>query len=389
MRLVNALLECQHRQSHLGTAGCRGPLWPGTVGSLPAQLQAHLLSSSSQETKTFLCFLLPYLLLPYPLPCPPPQADRTILTHLLAGGLLQGSVDDMVKVHLGAIFMPHGLGHLLGIDTHDVGGYPVALGRGRIEEPGIRSLRMNRPLLEGMARVPRACATITPAAPPRIGPMLIFCSAATPLCSPAWTVELKIAAATWCLIIFFSTTHHTWVARLPTHSPYPLPLPTPPTHSPTQVITVEPGCYFVDHLLDEALADPARACFLVPEVLGRFRGFGGVRLEDDVVVTADGIENITDCPRTAQEVEAVMARFARHATHLWHHRPRTQPHPMSKLACLDMRRPHWRRSRCTLRGRPARRLIPIRFAGWPLACHCFFFDTAEIGHRSPRCRHYC
>ena len=44
---------------------------------------------------------------------------RVILTHLRAGGLLSGDVDAMLAAELGAVFTPHGLGHLIGIDTHD------------------------------------------------------------------------------------------------------------------------------------------------------------------------------------------------------------------------------------------------------------------------------
>lgn len=54
------------------------------------------------------------------------------------------------------------------------------------------------------------------------------------------------------------------------------------------VITVEPGIYFIDDLLDAALADPVLSRYLVPERLAEFRGFGGVRIEDDMIVTADG-----------------------------------------------------------------------------------------------------
>nr|XP_040136089.1 xaa-Pro dipeptidase isoform X3 [Ictidomys tridecemlineatus] len=148
-------------------------------------------------------------------------ADRIHLEELARIGILQGSVDAMVEVHLGAVFMPHGLGHLLGLDVHDVGGYPE--GVERIDEPGLRSLRTARHLEPGM------------------------------------------------------------------------------------VLTVEPGIYFIDHLLDQALADPAQACFFNREVLQRFRGFGGVRIEEDVVVTESGMELLTCVPRTVEEIEACMA----------------------------------------------------------------------------------
>ncbi len=37
------------------------------------------------------------------------------------------------------------------------------------------------------------------------------------------------------------------------------------------------------------------------------QSFGGVRLEDDIVVTETGYENLTKCPRSVEEVESVMA----------------------------------------------------------------------------------
>ncbi|XP_076448877.1 xaa-Pro dipeptidase-like isoform X2 [Babylonia areolata] len=136
-------------------------------------------------------------------------AERTTLEALKKMGVVQGDVDAMMAVRLGAVFMPHGLGHFMGVDTHDVGGYPE--GTVRSTEPGLRSLRTVR------------------------------------------------------------------------------------TVQPRMVLTIEPGLYFIDVLLDAALENPAQSQFLVREVIDTFRGVGGVRIEDDIVITEGGMELMMSC----------------------------------------------------------------------------------------------
>lgn len=148
-------------------------------------------------------------------------AEKAILAGLVQAGLLCGDIDEMMDAHVGAIFMPHGLGHLIGLDTHDVGGYAAGTPP-RSDRPGLAKLRTARVLEEGM------------------------------------------------------------------------------------VLTVEPGCYFINALLDMALKNPEQSKFFNIDRVEDFRGFGGVRLEDGVLVTKEGCENLTMCPRTVSEVLSVM-----------------------------------------------------------------------------------
>ena len=59
-----------------------------------------------------------------------------------------------------------------------------------------------------------------------------------------------------------------------------------------QSLTVEPGLYFIDKLLDPIRESEEGKAINWTQV-DRFRPFGGIRIEDDVVVTADGHENMT------------------------------------------------------------------------------------------------
>ncbi|CAM0946149.1 unnamed protein product [Alopecurus aequalis] len=148
-------------------------------------------------------------------------AEQTILESLEKENIIHGDIGDMMVRRLGAVFMPHGLGHLLGIDTHDPGGYPEGLEKPK--EPGLSSLRTIRELKEGM------------------------------------------------------------------------------------VITVEPGCYFIDALLKPARDDPISSKFFNWEEIEKYKNFGGVRIESDLYVTAQGCKNMTNVPRETWEIEAVMA----------------------------------------------------------------------------------
>jgi len=147
-------------------------------------------------------------------------AAKVLLEHLVGMGLLQGDINAMMVANVWECFFPCGLGHFIGCDTHDVGGYPTGEAE-RINRPGIRKLRTTRILQEGM------------------------------------------------------------------------------------VLTVEPGLYFTDIQLDRALKDSVIREFVVPERLKQFYGFGGFRIEDQVVVTADGIEHMEQLPRDVATIEAI------------------------------------------------------------------------------------
>ncbi|KAF7492533.1 Xaa-Pro dipeptidase [Sarcoptes scabiei] len=149
-------------------------------------------------------------------------AETIILQEMIRHNLLKGDLNAMMKARLGYIFMPHGLGHLLGLDVHDVGGYLDHCPR-RSEEPGLRSLRTARILEKGM------------------------------------------------------------------------------------VLTIEPGLYFIQAQLNTAKNDSELSEFIIWSEIERFSSFGGVRIEDNIVITEEGAELLTNVPRTVQEIETLMA----------------------------------------------------------------------------------
>lgn len=148
------------------------------------------------------------------------MAAKTMMLGLKDADIVQGDIDDMMNEDVFALFFPHGLGHFLGLDTHDVGGYPK--GVDRIERPGLKYLRMRRSLQPGM------------------------------------------------------------------------------------VLTIEPGLYFIPALLKPALKDDKISSFLNKSKLENMFDFGGIRIEDNLIITEDGHENLTDVPKERNEIEEVM-----------------------------------------------------------------------------------
>ena len=64
--------------------------------------------------------------------------------------------------------------------------------------------------------------------------------------------------------------------------------PTEESYLARQVLTVEPGCYFIRSEIEKALADAKTAAFMNADKLREMFTFGGIRLEDNVLVTEEG-----------------------------------------------------------------------------------------------------
>ena len=74
-------------------------------------------------------------------------------------------------------------------------------------------------------------------------------------------------------------------------------------------ITVEPGIYFIDFMMDQAEESPILSKYINKEELEKYRGFGGVRIEDDVMIGEDSVESYQmELPRTIEEIEAYMKK---------------------------------------------------------------------------------
>ncbi len=156
------------------------------------------------------------------------MAARLIAGGLKDLGIMKGDLDEAVTAGAHALFFPHGLGHMLGLDVHDMEGLGENLvgyneSLKRAEQFGLAYLRLGRELEPGF------------------------------------------------------------------------------------VVTNEPGCYFIPALIDQWKGEQKHAQFINYDQVEKYREFGGVRIEDDVLITDTGSRVLgTPIPKTVEEVEQTM-----------------------------------------------------------------------------------
>ncbi|HPG34175.1 MAG TPA: M24 family metallopeptidase, partial [Lentimicrobium sp.] len=157
-------------------------------------------------------------------------AARVIAQGLKDAGLMKGDVDEAVKQGAHAMFFPHGLGHMLGMDVHD---------------------------LEG------------------VGENFV-----------GYDDEVKRSDQ-------FGTAFLRFGRRL----------------QPGFVLTVEPGIYFIPALIDQWKAEGKFTEFINYEKVESYKDFGGIRIEDDVLVTEKGFRVLgKPIPKTVEDIELLMSR---------------------------------------------------------------------------------
>jgi Xaa-Pro aminopeptidase len=157
------------------------------------------------------------------------EASKIIASGLKDLGLMKGNIEDAVAEGAHALFFPHGLGHMMGMDVHDMEG----LGENNVgyDQTIQRSSQFGLAYLR-FARKPK----------------------------------------------------------------------------PGYVLTSEPGIYFIPALIDLWRKDKKLTEFLAYDKIEQYKGFGGIRIEDDMLVTEDGCRLLgTPIPKTIDEIEAIMA----------------------------------------------------------------------------------
>lgn len=83
-------------------------------------------------------------------------------------------------------------------------------------------------------------------------------------------------------------------------------LPDQPPLEEGMVITIEPGIYFSRYELSRAwLHSPVHSKFIDKVVLEKYWAVGGVRIEDDMLITATGSENLTTAPKGEAALEII------------------------------------------------------------------------------------
>ena len=194
--------------SPLGYASDLTRAWP--VSGRPTDLQRHLHDTVRAAYDDAVAAMRPGV----PFADVHRLAARTLTAGLQDAGFMTGDLDASVEAGAHALFFPHGLGHQMGLDVHDMEalgedhvGYDDATTRAT--QFGTAYLRMGKALREG------------------------------------------------------------------------------------HVVTVEPGLYAIPDLIAQWAADGRHADFIAYDRLGALDGFGGIRLENDVLVTADGARALT------------------------------------------------------------------------------------------------
>jgi Xaa-Pro aminopeptidase len=77
---------------------------------------------------------------------------------------------------------------------------------------------------------------------------------------------------------------------------------------PGHVLTVEPGIYFIPALIDQWRSGKKHESFICYDKVEKLRAFGGIRIEDNILVTAKGCRVLgPPIPKTVAEVQAAVA----------------------------------------------------------------------------------